>query len=128
VAAPLVTAGHFRRSVAEVLLDVAFVDLGRRGESGAQRVPGKLLLPVAFGQIAAHPCGDRQALDEARDVAVVETFGSDLAPDHRPEHRASGDTREFQPGLERGDRAGRVLRAAADLDLAPAGFATQSEE
>ena len=49
VAAPLVAAGHFRRSVAEVLLDVAFVDLGRRGEPGAQRMPGKLLLPVAFG-------------------------------------------------------------------------------
>ena len=72
VAAPLVAAGHFRRSVAEVLLDVAFVDLGRRGEPGAQRVPGKLLLPVAFGQIAANARGDRQALDEARDVAVVE--------------------------------------------------------
>ena len=125
VAAPLVAAGHFRRSVAEVLLDVAFVDLGRRGEPGAQRVPGKLLLPVAFGQIAAHARGDRQALDEARDVAVVETFGTDLAPDHRPEQRPTRNARELQPGLERGDRAGRVLRAAADLDLAPAGLAPQ---
>src|SRR5208283_5976723 len=38
------------------------------------------------------------------------------------------DARELQPGLERGDRTGGVLRAAADLDLAPAGFAPQSQE
>ena len=128
VAAALVAPGHFRRRVAEVLLDVAFVNLGRRRQAGAQRVAGKLLLPVAFGQIAANACGDRQALDEARDVAVVETFGSDLAPDYRPEQGSTRDPREFQPGLEGGDRAGRVLRAAADLDLAPASLPTQSEE
>ena len=38
------------------------------------------------------------------------------------------DAREFQPGLERGDRAGGVRRAAADLDLAPAGLAPQRQE
>jgi hypothetical protein len=47
--------------VTEVFLDVAFVDLGRRGEPGAQRMPGKLLLPVSLGQIAAHARCDRQA-------------------------------------------------------------------
>ena len=66
-----VAAGHFRRSVAELLLDVAFVDLGRRGQAGAQRVPGRLLLPLACGKIAAHACREREALDQARDVAVV---------------------------------------------------------
>ncbi len=31
-------------------------------------MPGKLFLTVAFGQIAAHASGDREALDEARDM------------------------------------------------------------
>src|SRR5271165_7353874 len=91
-------------------------------------MPGKLLLSVTFGQIAANARGDRQALDQARDVAVVETFGSDLASDDRPEQGPARDARELQPGLKRGDRTGGVRRAAADLDLAPAGFPTQSEE
>ena len=58
----------------------------------------------------------------------LKSFGSELAPDHRSEQGSSRDAREFQPGLERGDRAGAVLRASADLDLAPAGFPTQIEE
>ncbi len=53
VATPLVTAGHFRRRMAEVFLEVALVDLGPRGEASARRVPGELLLPIAFGEIAA---------------------------------------------------------------------------
>src|SRR5271166_2477251 len=91
-------------------------------------MPGKLLLPVTFRQIASNARGDRQALDQARDVAVVETFGSNLAPDHRPEQGPARDARESQPGLERGDRAGGVRRAAANLDLAPAGFAPQGQK
>ena len=43
VAAALVAAGHFGRGVAELLLDVALVDLGRGGEAGAQRMAGELL-------------------------------------------------------------------------------------
>lgn len=39
----LVFAGHLGGGVAELLLNVALVDLGRRGETGAQRMPGKLL-------------------------------------------------------------------------------------
>jgi len=66
--------------MAEVLLHVAFVDLGRRRQAGAQRVAGELLLPLALRKVAAHACGDRQALDQARDVAVVEFFRSDLGP------------------------------------------------
>ena len=38
VATALVAAGHFRAGVAELLLDVALVDLGRGGEAGAQRI------------------------------------------------------------------------------------------
>ena len=128
VAPPLVAAGHLRRGVAELLLDVAFVDLGRRRQAGAQRVSGELLLPLALRKVAAHARGDRQALDQARDVTVVESFGSDLAPDDRPEHGPARDAGEFQPGLERSDRTGSLGRAGADLDLAPAGLAAQGQE
>ena len=47
VAAPLVAAGNFRRGVDEALLDVAFVDLGRRGECGSQRASPDFVLPLA---------------------------------------------------------------------------------
>ncbi len=54
--------------MAELLLHLALVDLGRGGEAGAQRMPGELFLPLAFGQIAAHPGGHRGSLDEPCDV------------------------------------------------------------
>ena len=60
--APTLAAGHFRRSVAASPLDVAFVDLGRRGEAGAQRVSGRLLLPLACGMIAAHAAASARRL------------------------------------------------------------------
>ena len=47
-------------------------------------MPGEFLLPLAFGEIAAHPGGERQALDEERDVAVVE-------PDVPPARRVAGE-------------------------------------
>src|SRR5271155_2651550 len=51
IAAALVAPGHFRRGVAELLLHEAFVDLGGRGEAGAQRMAGEFTRPFAFGQI-----------------------------------------------------------------------------
>ncbi len=35
---------------------------------------------------------------------------------------------ELDPGLDRGDRAGRVRRAATHLDFSPSGFAAQGDE
>jgi hypothetical protein len=78
--------------MAEVLLDVALVDLGR---GGAQRVASEFLLALALRQVAAHAGRERQALDEARDMAVVELLWSDLAPRDRPEYRPAVDAREF---------------------------------
>jgi hypothetical protein len=51
--------------VAEVFLEVALVDLGRRGEISARRVPGELLLPIAFGEIAANAGGDLRSKGRA---------------------------------------------------------------
>ncbi len=71
VAAELIATGHLRRSLDDVLLDVALVALGRRGELGAQRVSEEFLLWLAFREIAAHACREREALDQARDAAVA---------------------------------------------------------
>ncbi len=69
--APTLAAGHFRRNVAELPPDVAFVDLGRRGQAGAQ-------CPEDFScRIAAYACGEREALDQARRGGRG-LFGSDL--------------------------------------------------
>ena len=50
--AALIAPGHGRTGVAELALHVAFFDFGRRSHSGAQRMPGKIVLPVGFGKIA----------------------------------------------------------------------------
>ena len=62
VAPALIAAGHFRRGVAEMLLDVTFVDLGRRGEAGAQRVPGEFLKPLALGESPRTPAASARRL------------------------------------------------------------------
>lgn len=36
ISAALIAAGHLRGGMAELFLDIAFVDLGRRGEASAQ--------------------------------------------------------------------------------------------
>src|SRR5208282_6596798 len=117
VAPTLVAGGHFRLGVADEASPVRNecpANFSRRSRSErSPRTPA---------------CGDRQALDKARDVSVVELFGSDLAPDHRPEQGPTRNAREFEPSLERGHRASALLRSAADLDLAPGGFGGQSEE
>lgn len=39
IASALIFAGHLGRGMAEMLLHVALLDVGRRGKAGAQRVP-----------------------------------------------------------------------------------------
>ena len=128
VAATLVAAGHFGGGVAELLLHIALVDLGRGGEAGAQRMAGEFFLPLALGEVAAHPGGKRGVLDQTGDVPVGQPLGADLAAADATEHRPDRDPRKFEPGLQRNDGAGGVRRAAADLDLAPAGLAAQRQQ
>ena len=63
-------------------------------------------------------------------MLVRQPLGSDAAVLARdgPEQGPAGDPPEPHPGLEQGDRAGVGARAAADLDLAPAGLAADGEE
>ena len=83
VAAALIAAGHFGGGVAEVLLHIALVDLGGRGEASAQRMPRECLLPLALGQVAANASRERGTFDQPGDVPVGQPLGADLAADDR---------------------------------------------
>ena len=65
VASSLIASGHLGAGVAELLLDVALVDLGRGGEAGAQRVAGEKGRALGLGQVAAQAGGGGGALDQA---------------------------------------------------------------
>ena len=79
VATALVAPGHFSGDVAELLLHIALVDLGRGGEAGAQRMPGELPFPLSLGQVAAHAGGERGVFDQSGDVFVGQPLGVDLS-------------------------------------------------
>ena len=61
-------------------------------------------------------------------MLVVQAVGADFSADDPPEQRPDRNPPEFQPRLQRDDRAGGVGGAAADLDLAPAGLAAQRQQ
>lgn len=65
--------------MAKLLQDVTLIDLGRRGEAGAQRVTGKFLAPLGLRKIAAHAGGTRRLLDEACHLLTVQTVRPVLA-------------------------------------------------
>ena len=68
---PLILAGHFDTRMAKLFLHVAFVDLGRGGQPGTQRMAGKHNPAVAFRQVAAYTGRQRSTLDEAGNLLVV---------------------------------------------------------
>ena len=57
-----------------MLLYMAFIDFGGRGETGAQRMPGKFLASLLLGKIALHVGRQRRLLDEACHLLVVEAL------------------------------------------------------
>ena len=73
--------------MAELLLHIALVDFGRGGGAGAQRMPGKFLLPLSLGKIAAHAGGECRSLDQPGNMFVghaIDTDGVAIA-NHSPE-------------------------------------------
>src|ERR1700733_9032734 len=68
VAFALVAAGHFGAGVAEGVLHMRLFDLGRRGQTGAQRMAGEGEPAFSLGQIAAQPGGERACLHQADDM------------------------------------------------------------
>jgi len=116
--------------MAELLLNVALFDLGRRGEAGAQRVPREFLGAILFRRIGPNTGRERDLFDKPRHLTIGEAiranflaFAADTA-----EKGPMMDPGELQPGLQSRDRAGGLSGAASDLDLAPAGFTAQRDE
>jgi hypothetical protein len=65
--------------MAEVTLDVGFLDLCRGGETGAQRMAGKGKLALALGKIAANAGGEGGSLHQSRHMLIGQAFGADAA-------------------------------------------------
>ena len=81
--------------MAELLLHVAFVDLGRGGQAGAQRMARELPRPFCFGEVAAHAGGKSGLLDEAGDMFVAQCIGADRLADDAAKDRPAVDPGEF---------------------------------
>jgi hypothetical protein len=96
--------------VSKLLLHMAFVQFGGRGETRAQGMSREFALPVGFEKIAAHTCGKRRALDQPGDMFVIEAVRADMlsAGLKAPEQWAVCDAGKFEPGLQGDDRAGEI--------------------
>lgn len=116
--------------MAELLLHVTLLDVGRRGKSGAQRVAREQQRPLPFREIGGDAGGDRHLLDQAGDVLVGEPFDVDglVVLEDAAEQGSTCDAAKADPALERDYGVGVVAGAAADLDLAPAGLAAQGDQ
>lgn len=64
--------------MADLLLDVVLVDLGRRGKAGHIASDRQILLARKLGRIAAQAGGKRSLLDETRDLLIVELVRSEV--------------------------------------------------
>ena len=117
VAFALVAAGHFGAGVAEMPLDVGFLDLRGGREAGAQRMAAEGEPPLALGQVAPQAGGESACLYQAgRRACRSAAFGSDAAilarygPEEGPAgdaRRAAARSRARRPGRCRSARPGR---------------------
>lgn len=101
--------------MADLLLEVVLVDLGRRGKAGHIASDRQLLLARKLGRIAAQAGGKRSLLDETRDLLIVELVRSGvlaLAGD-ATEEAPFGKLGELGPGFDGGDGVCGVSGAAA---------------
>ena len=103
--------------MAELFLDVAFIDIGAGGKTRAQRVAGVEAKARGFRKVGAQASGFDAGLDQAGDVFVRETFGGGFAAiaGDGDEDRAEIDAGEVQPLRQGMDRAGLIGGAAGDF-------------
>ena len=90
---------------------------------------GELFAPARASERSPRtPAASAVRLTRRATCLSVSRSAPTASPDDATKHRPALDPGEFQPGLQRDDRAGGVGGAAADLDLAPAGFAAQRQQ
>src|SRR6056297_2759640 len=125
----LIPAGHLGGGMPKLLLNIALIDLGRRGKPGPQAVTRKKREALSLGQVRSDARVKHTPLDEPGDMFVVQPrLQRSLAIPRGPhENRAKVELAEMQPLFERMHRAGLFGRSATYLDLAPAGLGVQGE-
>src|ERR1700733_5045128 len=72
IAFALVASGHFGAGVAEMLLDMGLLDLGRGSQAGAERMAAEREPPLALHQVPAQAGGERASFHQSDDVLVRE--------------------------------------------------------
>jgi hypothetical protein len=82
-----------------------------------------------LAEIAANACSHRCPFDKLSNLLVVQPLrpGSLPLPRNAAKYRLMSQICELDPGLDRGNRAGRIAGAAADLELSPTGFAAPGD-
>ena len=93
-----------------MLLDIAFVDFGGRGEAGAQGVTRKQGEAFFLRRLAADARGQHASFDQPCDVFVRQPGGQGafVVAGHPSEQGAEVDLCEVQPLLQRMEGAGLV--------------------
>jgi hypothetical protein len=91
--------------VAQLFLDVAFVDLGGRGKTCAKGVAGELEATLHLAEITTYAGGDCRPFHQPRDLLVVQLLRTNSFPlsSHAAEEGAVRQFGELDPGLDRDD-------------------------
>ena len=107
--------------MAKLLLNVTLVDLGRTGQTSTQAMSGKQRKTLFLGQVRSNTGVQDRALDQARDMFVVQPCCSDAfaIPRYADKDRPEVDLGKVQPVLQRMHGTGLIARPTANLDLAP---------
>jgi len=116
--------------MAELLLDIALIDIGAGGQSCAQGMTGEQFQALGLWQVSTNASGQHGLLDQAGDMFVRQPVPGGFAPvaGDALEQRAKVDLRIVQVLLQCMHRAGGVRRATANLDLAPTGLAPKRQD
>ena len=116
--------------MAKLFLDIALIHIGTGGKPGAQGMAGEQFQALGLWQVAADAGGQHGFLDQAGDVFVRQPISGGFAiiAADALEQRAKVDPGIVQVLLERMHRAGGITGAAANLNLAPAGFAAKRQD
>ena len=111
----------------ELFLDVALVDFSGGGQARAKGMSGEFDGAFDLTEINANACGHCGPLHQPSNLLAVQPLRADSLPlpGHAAKKGAMGHLGELDPSLDCGDRAGRIGRAATDLDLSPSGFTEQ---
>ena len=121
VAAALVAPGHLGRGVPELLLHIALLDFGRRGQPGAQRMTGEEGAALAFAKIGPHAGGEDRRFDQTGDMTIIQAFAADAAAagdgakhgTMRDAAEASARSAALRPGRWRRSSRGRSQQSRA---------------